>query len=149
LKGYTKGEHVLRLEAIVHNTRALHTGRVLEKFPAIVARLADMVDRFTTMLDCVDVGFLPGRHPGPTTDLIHDRCHPSRGVWTSTSPASALAAVLALSVSPGEACPRPVRCLHQGSKFATAEHRGRFPVRFPIKGRRVPAGTQTDGLQPL
>lgn len=59
LKGYTKGEHVLRFEAIVHNTRALHTGRVLEKFPDIVGRLAGMVDRFTTMLDCVDVGFLP------------------------------------------------------------------------------------------
>ena len=59
LKGYTKGEHVLRFEAIVHNTKALHTGRVLAKFPAIVARLAGMVDRFTSMLDCVDVAFLP------------------------------------------------------------------------------------------
>ncbi len=59
LKGYTKGEHVLRFEAIVHNTKTLHTGRVLEKFPTIVARLAGMVDRFTSMLDCVDVAFLP------------------------------------------------------------------------------------------
>ena len=59
LKGYTKGEHVLRFEAIVHNTRALRTGRVLDKFPAIVARLAGMTDQFTSMLDCVDVGFLP------------------------------------------------------------------------------------------
>ncbi|HZJ05216.1 MAG TPA: hypothetical protein VFD59_07070 [Nocardioidaceae bacterium] len=59
LKGYTKGEHVLRFEAIVHNTVTLHTGRVLEKFPDVVARLAGMVDRFTTMLDCVDIGFLP------------------------------------------------------------------------------------------
>ena len=59
LKGYTKGEHVLRFEAIVHNTKALHTGRVLEKFPAIVAKLASMVERFTSMLDCVDVAFLP------------------------------------------------------------------------------------------
>jgi hypothetical protein len=59
LKGYTKGEHVLRFEAIVHNTKTLHTGRALDKFPAIVDRLASMVDRFTTMLDCVDVGFLP------------------------------------------------------------------------------------------
>ena len=61
LKGYTKGEHVLRFEAIVHNTRALGCGRVLEKFPEIVARLAGMADRFTSMLDCVDVGFLPDR----------------------------------------------------------------------------------------
>ena len=59
LKGYTKGEHVLRFEAIVHNTQALRTGRMLEKFPAIVARLAGMVDRFTSMLDCLDVAFLP------------------------------------------------------------------------------------------
>ena len=59
LKAYTKGEHVLRFEAIVHNTKTLHTGRALENFPTIVDRLAGMVDRFTTMLDCVDVGFLP------------------------------------------------------------------------------------------
>jgi hypothetical protein len=59
LKGYTKGEHVLRFEAIVHNTRALGCGRVLERFPEIVARLAAMVERFTTMLDCGDIGFLP------------------------------------------------------------------------------------------
>ncbi len=59
MKGYTKGEHVLRFEAIVNNTKTLHTGRVLEKFPTIVARLAGMVDRFTSMLDCVDVTFMP------------------------------------------------------------------------------------------
>lgn len=59
VKAYTKGERVLRFEAIVHNTRTLHAGRTLDKFGAIVARLSGMVDRFTTMLDCVDVGFLP------------------------------------------------------------------------------------------
>ena len=58
LKGYTKGEQVLRFEAIVHNTRALGCGRVLEKFPEIVDRLAAIADRFCTMLDCVDVGFI-------------------------------------------------------------------------------------------
>jgi len=42
LKGYTKGEDVLRFEAIVHNTRALHTGRLLDQFPQIVTRLAGM-----------------------------------------------------------------------------------------------------------
>ena len=69
LKGYTKGEHVLRFEAIVHNTRALRTGRVLDKFPAIVARLAGMTDQFTSMLDCVDVGFLPA-------SIVHQRPRP-------------------------------------------------------------------------
>jgi hypothetical protein len=61
LKAYTKGEHVLRFEAIVHNTKELRCGRVLERFPDIVARLAAMAERFCTMLDCVDVSFLPDR----------------------------------------------------------------------------------------
>jgi hypothetical protein len=47
------------MEAIVHNTKQLGCGRVLQRFPEIVGRLAAMVDRFTTMLDCVDVGFVP------------------------------------------------------------------------------------------
>jgi len=60
LKGYTKGEHVLRFEAIVHNTKTLKTGRGLDRFPDIVTRLAGMAGRFCTMLDCVDTGFIPG-----------------------------------------------------------------------------------------
>lgn len=59
LKGYTKGERVLRFEAIVHNTKALRCGRVVDRFGEIVGRLAGMVDRFTTTLDCLDIGFLP------------------------------------------------------------------------------------------
>jgi hypothetical protein len=59
LKGYTKGEHVLRFEAVCHNTKALHLGRVMDRFPDIVARLTAMLDRFCTTLDCVDVAFLP------------------------------------------------------------------------------------------
>src|SRR5674476_582967 len=101
LKGYTKGEHVLRFEAIVHNTKTLHTGRVLDKFPVIVAQLAGMVDRFTSMLDCVDVAFLP--------DGILDQLpNPSQigasrvgGVDINKPRARAvLSAVLALAVSP-------------------------------------------------
>jgi hypothetical protein len=101
LKGYTKGEHVLRFEAIVHNTRTLHTGRILKNFPAIVARLAAMVDRFTNMLDCVDVAFLP--------DGILDQLpNPSQigagrvgGVDINKPRArAALTAVLALAVAP-------------------------------------------------
>jgi hypothetical protein len=59
LKGYTKGEHVLRFEAVVHNTKQLRCGRVLDRFGEIMGRLAGMVDRFTTTLDCLDIGFLP------------------------------------------------------------------------------------------
>jgi hypothetical protein len=50
---------VLRFEAIVHNTKELGCGRAVDKFPTIVAKLAGMVHRFCTMLDCVDLGFLP------------------------------------------------------------------------------------------
>ena len=59
LKAYTKGERVLRFEAIAHHTKQLGWGRTLDKFPQITTRLTAMVDRFTRMLDCVDVGFLP------------------------------------------------------------------------------------------
>ena len=101
LKGYTKGEHVLRFEAIVHNTRALHTGRLLENFPAIVARLAAMVDRFTNMLDCLDVAFLP--------DGILDQLPTSSQIGATRvggvdinkpRARAAMAAVLALAVAP-------------------------------------------------
>ena len=43
-KAYTKGERVLRFEAIAHNTAELRCGRMIEKFPEIVTRLARMVD---------------------------------------------------------------------------------------------------------
>jgi hypothetical protein len=59
LKGYTKGERVLRFEAIVHNTKQLGLGRTLDRFAHITARLTGMLDRFTSMLDCVEIGFLP------------------------------------------------------------------------------------------
>ena len=55
---YTKGERVLRFEAIAHNAAELRCGRMIEKFPEVVTRLAGMVERFTTALDCVDTGFL-------------------------------------------------------------------------------------------
>jgi len=38
LKTYTKGERVLRIEALTHNTGALRRGRDLAKFPDLVAR---------------------------------------------------------------------------------------------------------------
>lgn len=59
LKGYTKGDHVLRFEAVCHNTRALGTGRMLDRFPVIADRLQRMLDEFCTTLDCADVSFIP------------------------------------------------------------------------------------------
>ena len=59
LKAYTKGEHVLRFEATVHNTKELRCRRSLENFPEIITRLAGMTERFATTLDCADISFLP------------------------------------------------------------------------------------------
>ena len=107
LKGYTKGEHVLPFEAIVHNTRQLGCGRVLARFPEIVGRLAGMVDRFTSMLDCVDVGFIPD---GVLDQLpLPSQIGATRvgGVDVNkTRIRAALAAVLALAVAP-EGSPSP------------------------------------------
>ena len=71
LKAYTKGERVLRFEAIAHHAKQLGYGRRLDKFSEITARLTGMVDRFTNMLDCVEIGFLPDgildQLPAPST----------------------------------------------------------------------------------
>jgi len=58
LKARTKGEHVLRFEATVHNTKELRCRRSLDNFPEITTRLAGMAERFATALDCADVSFL-------------------------------------------------------------------------------------------
>ena len=47
VKAYTTGEHVLRFEATAHNTKDLKAGRALDKFPAIIARLAGIAERFS------------------------------------------------------------------------------------------------------
>jgi hypothetical protein len=101
VKAYTKGEHVLRFEATAHNTKDLKVGRALDKFPAIIAQLAGIAERFCTALDCVDIGFLTDRMlddlPRPTQigavrvggiDLNKPRLH------------AALSAVLALATAP-------------------------------------------------
>jgi hypothetical protein len=101
LKAYTKGEHVLRFEAITHNTKQLRCGRVLEKFPEITNRLAGMVEQFCTTLDCVDVGFLPD---GTLDELpLPSRLGATRlGGVDLNKPRirSTLAAVLALAAAP-------------------------------------------------
>src|SRR6202040_719539 len=47
-KAYTKGERVLRFEAIAHNTAELRCGRMIEKFPQIGTQLAGIAERFAT-----------------------------------------------------------------------------------------------------
>jgi hypothetical protein len=59
VKAYTKGEHVLRFEATVHNTKELRCRRGLDNFGEITTRLAGIAGRFATTLDCADTSFLP------------------------------------------------------------------------------------------
>jgi len=54
-KIYTKGERVLRIEIVVHNTKELHCGRSLPKFSEIVLRLKEILNRFLNALHCVDL----------------------------------------------------------------------------------------------
>jgi hypothetical protein len=61
LKIYTKGERVLRLEAMAHNTQELDCGRSLEKFPALVSRLQIILERFQQALSCIDQCFIADR----------------------------------------------------------------------------------------
>jgi hypothetical protein len=101
LKAYTKGEHVLRVEATVHNTRELGCGRVLEQFPEIIGRLAGMAERFCTTLDCVDAGFITDQ----TLDELPRPCQLGRtrvgGVdLNKPRTRAALTAVLALAAAP-------------------------------------------------
>ena len=60
LKIYTKGERVLRIEAVAHNTQALDCGRSLEQFPRIVGELRGCLERFLDALSCVDRCFIGG-----------------------------------------------------------------------------------------
>jgi hypothetical protein len=102
LKAYSKGEHVLRFEAVVHNTRDLGCGRVVARFPEIVTRLTSMLERFLTTLACVDVAFIADQ----TLDQLP---LPSQVGTTRVGGVdlnkprlrAALGAVLALAPSPG------------------------------------------------
>ena len=58
LKIYTKGERVLRIEVVVHNTEQLRCGRSLEKFPEIVVQAKSILERFVNALSCVDQCFI-------------------------------------------------------------------------------------------
>src|SRR5262249_50229512 len=55
---YTKGQRVLRIEAVAHDTAELKCGRGLERFPRIVTELRGILERFTQALSCIDQCFI-------------------------------------------------------------------------------------------
>jgi hypothetical protein len=60
LKVYTKGERVLRVEAVVHNIEVLRCPRSLPAFPNIVGLLREMLERFLDVLACVNIPSISG-----------------------------------------------------------------------------------------
>ena len=58
LKVYTKGEHVLRFEAIIHNTKEFRCARALTNFSEIACRLLGVLERFINALQAVDRPFI-------------------------------------------------------------------------------------------
>jgi hypothetical protein len=60
LKIYSKGERVLRIEAVARNIRELRCGRLLDNFPWIVCRLKNMLENFmeALRLSCIDQCFI-------------------------------------------------------------------------------------------
>jgi hypothetical protein len=102
VKAYTKGEHVLRFEATVHNTKELRCRRSMENFAEIITRLAGMAGRFATALDCADIGFLPDGVPGELP--LPAQAGPRRTAGVDLNKPrirAALAAALALAPAPG------------------------------------------------
>jgi hypothetical protein len=71
LKIYTKGEHVLRIEVIVHNTKEYRWGRSLPCFPKIVSRLRDILERFLNAVGCMDACFV-------SDGTLENLCQPAR-----------------------------------------------------------------------
>jgi hypothetical protein len=102
LKIYTKGERVLRTEAMAQNAEALKCGRLVDKFAVSVQRLKAILERFLEALSCLDRCFISDgtldRLPVPSIvgttrvggiDINRERMH------------RVIRALLALSASPG------------------------------------------------
>jgi hypothetical protein len=58
LKVYSKGEHTLRFEVIVHNTKHLPVKRSLDHFAGIIAYLRPILSHFLNTLQAVDAAFI-------------------------------------------------------------------------------------------
>jgi hypothetical protein len=71
LKVYTKGERVLRVEVMVHNSKELRCGRLLERFPTIVTRLQQILGQFLNNVYAMDAAFV-------TDATLDELPHPSQ-----------------------------------------------------------------------
>jgi hypothetical protein len=58
LKIYDKGGRVLRIEVVVHNAKELRSGKILDRLPALLARMRDMLARFLDTVQAAHISFL-------------------------------------------------------------------------------------------
>ena len=102
LKIYSKGERVLRIEVIVHNTKAYRWGRSLPCFAGMIIRFRGVLERFVEALRCINGCFV-------SDDTLESLPEPAQIGQTKVGGIDlnkirmrrAAEAVLALSASPG------------------------------------------------
>jgi len=159
-KMYTKGECVLRVEVVVHNTHALPCGRSLPKFPDIISRLKDILSRFLQTVHRVDVSCIDVS----TWETLHTASQVGRmrvgGIDLNQARMQAVIdAVISLAAAPQgfrssdvAVKARAIRGLSEGAYTARQaaydlkKLRGKNLVRLVPKSRRyevVPKGLQT------
>jgi hypothetical protein len=101
LKIYSKGEHVLRIEATVHNARVLPCRRTLSAFPDVVRHLQGILERFLEVVRSVDAATIDdGTLDGlPTPSHLGSRRVAGVNIQ-QTRMVAAMQAVVALAVQP-------------------------------------------------
>jgi hypothetical protein len=141
LKIYTKGERVLRIEIVVHNTKELRCGRSLEKFPEIVVQAKSILGRFMDALSCIDQCFVADRMleqlPAPSqvgkTKVGGIDLNRPRMRWV-------VEAVIALSASPhgftASELARQVRVLSQQRESEYGARRSAYDLK-KLRGKKI------------
>jgi DNA-binding transcriptional ArsR family regulator len=141
LKIYTKGERVLRIEVVVHNTQELRRGRSLEKFPEIVVEAKSILERFMDALSCIDQCFIADRMleqlPAPSqvgkTKVGGIDLNKARMRWV-------IEAVIALSPSSGgftaSELARQVRALSKQSESDYGPRRAAYDLK-KLRGKKI------------
>jgi hypothetical protein len=141
LKIYTKGERVLRMEAIAHDTQKLDCGRSLEKFPRIVSELKSILERFLDALSCIDQCFIADatleQLPTPSqvgkTKVGGIDFNQARMRWVAE-------AVLALAPSPGgftaSELARQVRSISGQSESEYGPRRAAYDLK-KLRGKQI------------
>ena len=131
LKCYTKGERVLRIEAMLQQ---LDWGRSLEKFPHLVSKLKAILERFQQALSCIDQCFIADQtleHLPAPTRVGQNRVggidfNKPRMRWVAE-------AVLALSPNPAGFSATELACQVRNLGGPAASHSGRHQASYDLK----------------